>query len=145
MASDPGQLSDQSDIPANSEVNEVVVNCVVSEDNLKIVWSRNYYSSFSLCMREYRMYKYSCVHSLCSMAVLRGFVRSTTEWQSSSHPSLLAHACWVRWSYVNRTLDINATWFWNTDIKVLFLFERRICSIGKVNRFPFVPADSVFG
>ena len=32
-----GQLSDQSDIPANSEVSEVsevVINCVVSKDNL---------------------------------------------------------------------------------------------------------------
>ena len=29
MASDPeGQLSDQSDIPANSEVSEIVINCV---------------------------------------------------------------------------------------------------------------------
>ena len=28
------QLSDQSDIPANSEVSEVVINCVVSKDNL---------------------------------------------------------------------------------------------------------------
>ena len=36
MASDPeGQLSDQSDIPANSEVIEVVINCVVSKDNVK--------------------------------------------------------------------------------------------------------------
>ena len=35
MASDPeGQLSDQSDIPANSEVSEVVINCLVSKDNL---------------------------------------------------------------------------------------------------------------
>ena len=35
MASDPeGQLSDQPDIPANSEVSEVVINCVVSKDNL---------------------------------------------------------------------------------------------------------------
>ena len=35
MASDPeSQLSDQSDIPANSELNEVVINCVVSKDNL---------------------------------------------------------------------------------------------------------------
>ena len=35
MASDPeGQLSDQSDIPANSEVSEVVINFVVSKDNL---------------------------------------------------------------------------------------------------------------
>ena len=35
MASDPeGQLSDQSDIPANSEVSEIVINCVVSKDNL---------------------------------------------------------------------------------------------------------------
>ena len=34
MASDPeGQLSDQSDIPANIEVSEVVINCVVSKDN----------------------------------------------------------------------------------------------------------------
>ena len=33
MASDPeGQLSDQSDIPANSEVSEVAINCVVSKD-----------------------------------------------------------------------------------------------------------------
>ena len=38
VASDPeGQLSDQSDIPANSEVSEVVINCVVSKDNL---WRR---------------------------------------------------------------------------------------------------------
>ena len=36
MASDPeGQLSDQSDIPANSEVSEVVINCLVSKDNLQ--------------------------------------------------------------------------------------------------------------
>ena len=35
MASDPeGQLSDQSNIPANSDVSEVVINCVVSKDNL---------------------------------------------------------------------------------------------------------------
>ena len=35
IESDPeGQLSDQSDIPANSEVSEVVINCVVSKDNL---------------------------------------------------------------------------------------------------------------
>ena len=35
MASDPeGKLSDQSDIPANSEVSEVVINCVVSKDDL---------------------------------------------------------------------------------------------------------------
>ena len=34
-ASDPeGQLSDQSNIPANSEVSEVVINSVVSKDNL---------------------------------------------------------------------------------------------------------------
>ena len=33
MVSDPeGQLSDQSDIPANSEVSEVAINCVVSKD-----------------------------------------------------------------------------------------------------------------
>ena len=36
MASDPeSQLSDQSDIPANSVLNEVVINCVVSKDNLR--------------------------------------------------------------------------------------------------------------
>ena len=50
-----------------------------------------------------------------------------------------------RWSYVYRTLDIDAPWFWKTDIKVLFLFEGRICSIGKVNVFPFVTAVSVLG
>ena len=34
MASDPeGQLSDQLDIPANSEISEVVINCVVSKGN----------------------------------------------------------------------------------------------------------------
>ena len=33
MASNPeGQLSDQSDIPANGEVSEVILNCVVSKD-----------------------------------------------------------------------------------------------------------------
>ena len=53
----------------------------------------------------------------------------------------------VRWSYVYRTctLDIETPWFWNTDIKVLFLFERRICRIGNVNFFPLVTAVSVFG
>ena len=50
----------------------------------------------------------------------------------------------VRWSYVYCTLDIDGPWFWSTDIKVLFLFERRICSIGNVNFFPFVTAVSVF-
>ena len=35
---------------------------------MKMVWSKNYYSSFLLCMQEYRMYKYSCVLSLRSMA-----------------------------------------------------------------------------
>ena len=36
MASAPeGQLSDQSDIPANSEGSEVVINYVVSKDNLR--------------------------------------------------------------------------------------------------------------
>jgi len=35
MASDrEGKLSDQSDVPANSEVSEVVINFVVSKDNL---------------------------------------------------------------------------------------------------------------
>ena len=45
----------------------------------------------------------------------------------------------VRWSYVycTCTLDIEAPWFWNTDIKVLFLCERRICRIGNVNFFIF--------
>ena len=38
------------------------------------------------------MYQYSCVFSLRSMAVLRGFVGSTTERRSSSRPSLLARA-----------------------------------------------------
>ena len=38
MASDPeGQLSDHSDIPANSEASEVVINCVVSKDVLLVV------------------------------------------------------------------------------------------------------------
>ena len=38
MASDPeGQLSDQSDIPANSEVSEVVIHCVVSKDLLLVL------------------------------------------------------------------------------------------------------------
>ena len=35
---------------------------------MKMVWSKDYYSSFSLCMQKYRMYKYSCVLSLRSMA-----------------------------------------------------------------------------
>ena len=35
---------------------------------MKMVWSKNYYSSFSLCVEEYRMYKYLCVLSLRSMA-----------------------------------------------------------------------------
>ena len=39
---------------------------------MKMVWSKNYYSSFSLCMQEYKMYKYSCVLSLRSMAARRG-------------------------------------------------------------------------
>ena len=39
----------------------------------------------------------------------------------------------VWWSYVYRTLDIDERWFWKTDIKVLFLFEGRMCSIGNVN------------
>ena len=30
---------------------------------MKMVWSKNYYSFFSLCMQEYKMYKYSCVPS----------------------------------------------------------------------------------
>ena len=51
----------------------------------------------------------------------------------------------VRWSYVYRTLGFDAPWFGNTDIKVLFLFERKNCSIDNVKFFPFVTADSVFG
>ena len=54
----------------------------------------------------------------------------------------------VRWSYVYCTLDIDGPWFWNTDIKVIFIFQRRIqriCSIGNVNFFAFVTAVSVFG
>ena len=39
---------------------------------MKMVWSKNYYSSFSLCMQEYKMYKYSCVLSLRSMAAREG-------------------------------------------------------------------------
>ena len=34
MVRDPeGQLSDQLDIPTNSEISEVVINCVVSKGN----------------------------------------------------------------------------------------------------------------
>ena len=28
---------------------------------MKMVWPKDYYSSFSLCMQEYRMYKYSSI------------------------------------------------------------------------------------
>ena len=41
----------------------------------------------------------------------------------------------LRWSYVYGTLDIDAPWFWKTDIKVLFPFEGRIFSIGNVHFF----------
>ena len=34
---------------------------------MKMMWSKIYYSSFSLCMQKYRMYKYSCALSLRSM------------------------------------------------------------------------------
>ena len=51
----------------------------------------------------------------------------------------------VRRSYVYRTPDFDAPWLRNTDTKVLFLFERRICTIDNVNFFPFVTAVSVFG
>ena len=52
---------------------------------------------------------------------------------------------WVGWSYVYCTLDINAPWFGNCDIKVLFLFERRICSIDNVNFFGiWLNFDAVF-
>ena len=51
----------------------------------------------------------------------------------------------VRWSYVYRTLDIDAPWFWKSHIKVLFLFEGRISRFGNVNFFPFVTAVAVFG
>ena len=39
---------------------------------MKMVWSKVYYSSFSLCMQKYRMYKYSCLLSLRSMAARAG-------------------------------------------------------------------------
>ena len=39
---------------------------------MKMVWSKVYYSSFSLCMQKYRMYKYSRVLSLRSMAARAG-------------------------------------------------------------------------
>ena len=42
----------------------------------------------------------------------------------------------VRWSYVYCTLDIDGPWFWNTDIKVIFLFERRIQRICSIGNFP---------
>ena len=43
-----------------------------------------------------------------------------------------------KWNiYVYRTLDFYAPWLGNTDVKVLFLFERRICSIDNVKFFPF--------
>ena len=35
---------------------------------MKMVWSKNYCSSFSLCVQEYKMYKYLCVLSVRSMA-----------------------------------------------------------------------------
>ena len=35
---------------------------------MKMVWSKNYCSSFSLCVQEYKMYKYLCVLSVSSMA-----------------------------------------------------------------------------
>jgi len=44
MTSDPeGQLSDQSDIPENSEVSEVVINCVVRKMSYEEVEDKNYY------------------------------------------------------------------------------------------------------
>ena len=46
----------------------------------------------------------------------------------------------VWWSYVYPTIDFDAPWLGNTDTKVLFLFERRICTIDNVNVFPFVTA-----
>ena len=42
----------------------------------------------------------------------------------------------VWWSYVYCTLDIDGPWFWNTDIKVIFLFERRIQRICSIGNFP---------
>ena len=63
---------------------------------MKMVWSKNYYSSFSLCMQEYRMYQYcqySCVLSPRSMAVLRGHLSGARlSGERSSRPSLLARA-----------------------------------------------------
>ena len=72
--------------------------------------------------------------------------------ESNTRKLLLYHlSTWclhVTWTKLNecddlmfiRTLDIDAPWFWNSDIKVtvLFLFERRICSIGNVNFFSVI-------
>ena len=54
---------------------------------MKMVWSKDYYSSFSLCMQEYRMYKYSCVLSLGSMAARGsggGYFLIRGKWGSAS-------------------------------------------------------------
>ena len=56
---------------------------------MKMAWSKNYYSSFLLCMQEYRMYKYSCVLSLRSMAA-RG------RGGGLAYKRLMGMCCWMR-------------------------------------------------
>ena len=75
MASDPeGQLSDQSDISANSEVSEVVINCVVSKDNLRRWCGLQIITcpSHCACRNIECTSKYLCVLSLRSMAARGG-------------------------------------------------------------------------
>ena len=123
MASNPaGQLSDQSDIPANSAVSEVVINCVVSKDNLwrwcglKINTRPSRCACRNVECTSIRVCS-GCVLSLRSMAARGGggggkyflpgnvpldgdaFSRELLEWDSSSYLRLsnVPECLYCRW------------------------------------------------
>ena len=70
---------------------------------MKMVWSKNYYSSFSLCMQEYRMYKYSCVLSLRAW-------RPGGDGGLLPYERLMGMCCWLG-SHFHGWIDYNGVAF----------------------------------
>ena len=110
MASDPeGQLSDQSDIPANSEV---VINWLVSKDNLwrwcglKIITC----PSRCACRNIECTSKYSCALSLRSMAARGGGLLPYKRLMGMSH----FHK-WI--DYFKRVTRMGSRIFWFLGVR----------------------------
>ena len=129
-----GQLSEQSDIPGNSDVSEVVINFVVSIDNL-LRWCGLKITTrpLLLCMQENRMYKYSCVLSLRSMAAgSPGGGGVGAEGMLLPYKRLMGMCRWMEphfheWSDYNgvafsRVTRMGSRIFWFLGVRQFFIF-----------------------